>query len=82
MIATEIEKSMVVSRESFKIVDNPFCRRDSGREKIFYPLAGAAGMFMLLSGIVIFINQIFGSGNTNPESRKWVDMIKKQLFKI
>jgi LPS O-antigen subunit length determinant protein (WzzB/FepE family) len=82
MIASEIEKAMVVSRESFKVIDKPFCQRNWGKEKIFYPLAGAAGMFILLSGIVIFINQIFGSGNTNPESRKWVDMIKKQLFKI
>jgi hypothetical protein len=82
MIASEIEKAMVVSRESFKIIDNPFCRRDGGRERIFYPIAGAAMMFILVSGIAIFFSMIFGSGNTNPESRRWVGMIKKQLLKI
>jgi hypothetical protein len=81
MIASEIEKAMIVSRESFKLIDKPYCWR-SHQEKLFFPIAGLAMMFMLSSGIAIFGNMVFGSGNTNPESRKWVDMIKKQLFKI
>jgi len=81
MIAAEIEKAMIVSREAFKIVDKPFCQK-SFREKKLYPIAGAFGMFLMVSAIVIFLHQIFGAGNTNPESRRWVDMIKKQLLKI
>ena len=81
MIASEIEKAMVVSREAFKVVDKPFCQVGF-KEKKLYPMAGALGMFVLLSAIVIFFHQIFGSGNTNPESKRWVDMIREQLLKI
>jgi len=81
MIASEIEKAMIVSREAFKVIEKPFCT-EGYREKKLYPLAGAFGMFLLVSAAVIFFHQIFGAGNTNPESRRWVDMIKRQLFRI
>jgi hypothetical protein len=81
MIASEIEKAMIVSREAFKVVDKPFCQVGF-KEKKIYPLIGALGMFLLVSALVIFLHQIFGAGNTNPESKRWVDMIKSQLLKI
>jgi hypothetical protein len=81
MIASEIEKAMVVSREAFKVIDKPFCTKGH-KEKMLYPLAGALGMFLMASALVIFFHQIFGAGNTNPESKRWVDMIKGQLLKI
>jgi hypothetical protein len=81
MIASEIEKAMVVSREAFKVIDKPFCQKGF-REKRLYPAAGALGMFLTVSALVIFFHQIFGAGNTNPESKRWVDMIKKQMLKI
>jgi len=81
MIASEIEKAMIVSREAFKVIEKPFCTVGY-REKKIYPLAGAFGMFLLVSAIVIFFHQIFGAGNTNPESKRWIDMIKSQLFKF
>jgi len=81
MIASEIEKAMLVSREAFKVIDKPFCEKRY-KEKLIYPAAGAFGMFLFVSAVAIFFHQIFGAGNTNPESKRWVDMIKRQLFRI
>jgi len=81
MIASEIEKAMVISREAFKVIDRPFCVKKH-REKIFYPLAAAAGMFMACTMAVIFLYYLLGGGNTNSDSRKWVDLIRKYLFKV
>jgi|TergutMp193P3_1026864.scaffolds.fasta_scaffold47955_2 hypothetical protein len=81
MIASEIEKAMVVSREAFKVIDKPFCQVGF-KEKRLYPTAGALGMFFMACALVIFFHQIFGAGNTNPESKRWADMIKGQLLKI
>jgi hypothetical protein len=81
MIASEIEKAMIVSREAFKVIDKPFCQMGHPNTKL-YAVGGAFGMFLLLSAIVIFFHQMFGSGNTNPKSKRWVDMIREQLLKI
>jgi uncharacterized protein involved in exopolysaccharide biosynthesis len=81
-IAAEIEKAMVVSKEAFKVLDRPFCYKQRSREKILYPVAGFFVMFFISSVVLIFAHYIFGPGNTDSESRKWVDMIRKELKKI
>jgi len=80
-IALEIERAMIINREAFKVIDRPYCVRRH-KEKIIYPAAAALGMFMLSSAAAIVLYYLMGGGNTNSDSRRWVGMIKKQLFKI
>jgi hypothetical protein len=81
IIALEIEKAMLVSREAFKVIDKPFCVKKY-RERIFYPAAAALGMFLMSSAAAIILYYMFGVGNTNSASRQWVKMIRKQIFRI
>jgi len=80
-IAAEIEKAMIVSKEAFKVLDRPFCYRIH-KEKKLYPIAGAFAMFFVSSALLIFGHYIFGAGNTDSDSRKWVNMIRKELKRI
>jgi len=80
-IAAEIEKAMIVSKEAFKVLDRPFCTNQH-REKKLYPVAGAFAMFFGSSGLFIFLHYIFGAGNTNSESRKWIDKIRREMKRI
>jgi 3-methyladenine DNA glycosylase Mpg len=81
MIAAEIEKAMIISKEAYKVIDRPFCVRKY-KEKIMYPAAAALGMFMISSAAVIFLYYVAGGGNTNSESRRWVGLIRRELFRI
>jgi hypothetical protein len=81
MIAAEIEKAMIISKEAFKVIDKPFCMKRH-REKITYPVIMALGMFLISSGTVIFLYYVFGGGNTNSVSQKWAGLIRKHLFRI
>jgi hypothetical protein len=81
MIASEIEKAMIISNEAFKIIDKPFCVKKH-REKIIYPAAAAMGMFMITAMAVIFLYYVLGGGNTSSESRHWVKLIRRELFRI
>ena len=81
MIALEIEKAMIISKEAFKVIDKPLCVKRY-RERLTYPLIAAAGMFMLSGAAVLFLYYIFGLGNVTGESKKWVELIRKEIFKI
>jgi hypothetical protein len=81
MIATEIEKAMIISKEAFKVIDRPLCVKRY-KERLTYPLAGAAGMFVLSVAAVMFLYYVFGLGNANGESKKWVESIRREIFKI
>jgi hypothetical protein len=81
MIAAEIEKAMIISKEAFKVIDRPFCVRKH-KEKIMYPAAAALGMFMMSSAAAIFLYYVAGAGNTNSESRRWAGLIRRELFRI
>jgi len=80
-IASEIEKMMIVSKEAFRVLDRPFCTK-SHKEKKLYPIAGAFAMFFASSGLLIFLHYIFGAGNTNSESRKWIEKIRREMKRI
>ncbi|MDR2727781.1 MAG: hypothetical protein LBB56_01520 [Chitinispirillales bacterium] len=80
-IAGEIEKAMIVSKEAFKVLDRPFCYKQH-KEKKLYPIAGAFAMFFLSSAALIFFHYILGAGNNNGESRRWVEMIRKEMKRI
>jgi len=81
MIALEIEKAMIISKEAFKVVDKPLCVKQY-KERLIYPLAGAAGMFALSLMVVMFLYYVVGMGNVNGESKRWVELIRKNIFKI
>ena len=81
MIALEIEKAMIISKEAFKVIDKPLCVKKY-RERIMYPAAAALAMFMVSSAGVIFMYYVAGGGNVNGESRRWVGLIKKELLKF
>jgi len=80
-IASEIEKMMIVSKEAFRVLDRPFCYKHH-KEKKMYPILGAFAMFFASSGLLIFLHYILGAGNTNSESRKWIDKIRKEIKRI
>jgi len=81
MIAAEIEKAMIISKEAFKVIDRPYCMKKQ-REKIVYPVMGAFGMFLVGAGVVMFFYYVFGGGNRSCEGQKWVGLIRKKLFRI
>jgi len=81
MIVLEIEKAMLISKEAFKVIDRPLCVRKF-RERLFYPAAGALGMFLASSAGVIFLYYVLGGGNNNGDSRRWVGLIRRELFRI
>jgi hypothetical protein len=81
MIALEIEKAMIISKEAFKVIDKPLCVKIY-KERLLYPLAGAAGMFAVSGAAVMFLYYVFGLGNVNGESKRWVELIRRELFKI
>lgn len=81
MIALEIEKAMIISKEAFKVIDKPLCVKVY-KERLMYPLAGAAGMFMLSVAAVMFLYYVFGLGNVSGESERWVRLIRREVFRI
>jgi hypothetical protein len=78
LIASEIEKQMVVSKEAFRIVD-PVFMSIQFKEKRLYPMVFAAGLFFVSCLFVIFI-QAFSSAEKTEEDRKLLDKIKRELF--
>ena len=78
LIASEIEKQMVVSKEAFRIVDPVFLSKQF-KEKGLYPKVFAAGLFFMSCLFVIFI-QAFSSAEKTEEDRKLLDKIKRELF--
>jgi len=81
MIALEIEKAMIISKEAFKVIDKPLCVKRY-KERLMFPLAGAAGMFAVSVAGVMFLYYVFGLGNVNGESKRFVELIRKEIFKI
>jgi hypothetical protein len=81
MIAAEIEKAMIISKEAFKVIDRPLCVKRH-KERLLYPIAAAAGMFMASCAAVMFLYYVFGLGNATGESKKWADLIRREIFRI
>lgn len=80
LIAKEVEKMMVVSKEAFRVIDNVYTYK-SFREKRLFPLIFAFGMFFL--GLLsVVIHHAFSSGNKTKEDHVLIENIKKELFRI
>jgi LPS O-antigen subunit length determinant protein (WzzB/FepE family) len=77
MIASEVEKEMLVSKEAFKVIDPPY-RKAMFKEQRMYPLVFGAGLFFLIT-IVIIIRQAFSTATTTEDDRKLIGKIKKEI---
>jgi hypothetical protein len=78
LIANEIEKQMVVSKEAFKIID-PVYLSKTFKEKKVYPLVFGFGFFFLVCLMVVFM-QVFSSTEKTEEDKLLWKKIKKEIF--
>jgi hypothetical protein len=78
LIANEIEKEMVVSKEAFKIVD-PVYLSKTIKEKKLYPLVFGAGLFFMTVMLVVFA-YAFSSADKTEDDRDLIQKIRKELL--
>jgi LPS O-antigen subunit length determinant protein (WzzB/FepE family) len=78
LIATEIEKEMVVSKEAFRVVD-PVYMSKTFKEKKLYPLVFGFGLFFVSCLFVVF-GHAFSSADKTEEDKKLLEKIRKELF--
>ena len=80
LIAKEVEKMMVVSKEAFKIIDPVFTYK-SFKEKKLFPLVFAFGLFFLTVLFLIF-KHAFLSGDKTEGDRILMGDIKREIVKL
>jgi hypothetical protein len=78
LIANEIEKEMVVSKEAFKIVDPVYLSKNFKHKKL-YPIVFAAGLFFLTVLLVVFL-YAFSSADKTEEDKQLLNKIRKEIF--
>ena len=78
LLANEIEKEMVVSREAFKVAD-PLYLTKTFKEKKLFPLMFGFGLFFLSCFVVVFINAFALSGKTE-EDKLLIEKIMHEMF--
>ena len=78
LIANEIEKEMVVSKEAFRVVD-PVYLSKTFKEKKLYPLVFGFGMFFMTCLAFVF-GQAFSSAEKTEEDKLLINKIKKELL--
>jgi uncharacterized protein involved in exopolysaccharide biosynthesis len=77
LLANEIEKKMVVSREAFKVAD-PMYLHKNFKEKKLYPLVFGVGLFFLSCFYLVFM-QAYASSEKSEEDKKIIEKIKKEM---
>lgn len=77
LIASEIEKAMVVSKEAFEIIDPVFIAKGF-REKKLYPLVFGFGLGFLSVLFVVF-GHALGSGEKTEEDRRLLEGIRREM---
>lgn len=80
LIAKEVEKMMVVSKEAFKIVDPVFTYK-SFKEKKLFPLVFAFGLFFLTVIYIVF-KHAFLSGDKTEGDKILMGDIKREIVKL
>ena len=80
LIANEIEKEMVVSREAFKVID-PVYLHARFKEILLFPFVFGLGMFLITCFITVFIHSFSSAGKTK-EDAFFIEQIKKELFLV
>ncbi len=79
LIAREVEKMMVVSKEAFKVVD-PVLAYKSFKEKKLFPLLFAFGFFFITVLFVVFKHAFFSTGKTD-EDRGLIENMRREIFR-
>ncbi|MGA2507227.1 MAG: hypothetical protein ABSF80_07105, partial [Chitinispirillaceae bacterium] len=77
LIANEIEKEMVVSKEAFKVVDPVYLVKNSKAIKL-YPIAFGACLFLIIA-VILFILHAFSSAAKNDQDKLLLTNIKKEM---
>lgn len=78
LIASEVEKEVMVSEEAFEIIDKVYARRDDANQKIL-PLLGA--VLFILTGLVLLITRHAMSSmyKNSPDKRVFEELLKQLL---
>jgi uncharacterized protein involved in exopolysaccharide biosynthesis len=77
LLASEIEKQMVVSREAFKVQD-PLYLHKTFKEKKLFPLVYGFGLFFMSCLFLVFIHALSSSDKTE-EDKDLIEKIRKEL---
>jgi uncharacterized protein involved in exopolysaccharide biosynthesis len=77
LLASEIEKQMVVSREAFKVAD-PLYLHKTFKEKKLFPIVFGIGLFFLSCLYIVFIQAITASEKTD-EDKRLIEKIKHEV---
>jgi hypothetical protein len=77
LIANEIEKEMVVSKDAFIVVDPPYIYKNF-KDKKYYPLLAAFCLFFLSCLTIIFM-QVFASSEKSEGDQRLIEKIKREL---
>ena len=77
LIAGEIEKTMIVSKEAFRIVD-PVYLSKKNKEKRIFPLIFSSGFF-LVTLLAILLFHAFVSAEKNEEDQRLIEKIKSEV---
>jgi hypothetical protein len=77
LIANEIEKEMVVSKEAFRVVD-PVYLSKTFKEKRLFPMAFGVGLFLVAAFATVFLHAISRSEKTE-EDNVLIEQIKRSL---
>jgi LPS O-antigen subunit length determinant protein (WzzB/FepE family) len=80
LIATEIEKEMVVNNEVFNIFDPVYCYSDF-KEKLIFPVFLGGGL-LLLSFFTIIIGHAISSSKRSPEDILLINKMKAEFFTL
>ena len=78
LIANELEKEMMVSKEAFKVVDPPI-RSLQFKQKKLFPIVFGAGLSFLVVLLVIIAHAL-ATGQKTEEDRVLIRKIRKSLF--
>jgi LPS O-antigen subunit length determinant protein (WzzB/FepE family) len=79
LIAKEVEKMMVVSKEAFRVVDDVFTYK-SFREKKLYPILFSGGVCLVAIVMVVLV-YAFSSSSKSPEDEVLLQNIKREVIK-
>ena len=77
MIATELEKAMLVSKEAFKIIDPKFTSKQF-KEQMLYPIIFSSGLLFLVGITILFFYAMFNSIKCKDD-KLWFHKIRNEL---
>jgi LPS O-antigen subunit length determinant protein (WzzB/FepE family) len=80
LIANEIEKAMLVSKEAFRVADPPYLHKQF-KEKKLYTLVFGAGMFFMVCLLAILMHA-FSAAEKTEEDKNFILAIKREIIAI